>query len=160
MTDITQPIRDALAVLKAAPGVGRTSEWQALRTACEPHILDQVLARLDVAEANVRKANSQAEEFERKWHLQSEELETLQTRLDAETKAFQETCVISSIRGAQLDAAEKDAARYRWLRGQELHDPVIYIGVDGIDFKNRWALGAGDETKTDAAIDEFMKGKP
>jgi hypothetical protein len=53
-------------------------------------------------------------------------------------------------------ALELDAARYRFLRGQELNDPEIYVGVDSEQFKNRWALGAGDESKIDEAIDAAM----
>lgn len=65
------------------------------------------------------------------------------------------------MRVAELEAENSllrvDAARYRYLRGQKLDDPTIYIGVDSIDFPKRWALGAGDELKVDAAIDAAMK---
>ena len=154
MTDITQPIRNALVEIIAADS-GREmmqARYEFDKT-CTPAAMIALLARLDAAEGAYVEAV-------RLHNLTLDELRDTAASLDAETKAFQETCVISSIRGAQHDAAEIDAARYRWLRGQELHDPAIYIGVDGIDFKNRWALGAGDETKTDAAIDAAMKGKP
>jgi len=121
MTDVTQPIRDALAAFEAADGYREDKE-----AVCNFH---DALTRTTVI--------------------------ALLARLDAAESAY-----IESVRLHNLTLDELDAARYRWLRGQKLHHPVIYIGVAGIDFKNRWALGAGDETKIDAAIDAAMKGKP
>jgi len=52
-------------------------------------------ARVADLEAMLKKANSQAEHFEREWYLLGDALESLQSK---------------------LAEAGKDAARYRWLR--------------------------------------------
>jgi len=56
---------------------------------------------------------------------------------------------------ARLDAAEKDAARYRWLRHGDNDEDIIAYADDADKFS--W-LPRNKEL--DAAIDAAMKGKP
>lgn len=42
----------------------------------------------------------------------------------------------------RLEAAERDAERYRWLRARPLSgDDAIWIGCDDVRIKGRWGLG-------------------
>jgi len=56
----------------------------------------------------------------------------------------------------RLDAAEKDAARYRWVREAESEAARIMVYQAGID---EWLAWATPEDADDA-IDAAMKGKP
>jgi len=56
---------------------------------------------------------------------------------------------------ARFDAAEKDAARYRWLRHGDNDEDIIAYADDADPFS--W-LPRNKEL--DAAIDEAMKGRP
>ncbi len=56
---------------------------------------------------------------------------------------------------AEVEALRADAERYRWLRGISEPDE-IYIAVDSVNYRNRWAL-MGEQA--DAAIDA-ARSKP
>ena len=51
--------------------------------------------------------------------------------------------------------AERDAARYRWLRSCTPSDENLFIGSDGMD---GWTMDKGDDL--DATIDEAIQARP
>ena len=91
-----------------------------------------------------------------------EEMGRMQKMLDRrERMALGVTCTEMIELITRLREAEKDAARYRWLRDRVC---MFYVSAEGCDSKDAYltVTGYGDDCSrevVDAAIDEQMKEK-
>lgn len=102
--------------------------------------------------ACLNKANDQAEHFEREWYLRGDRLEAAETEVLEQARLLGIGGEKELALMAKLEAAEKDAARYRYLRESNC---VTGKGV-GSSVKSGWFVNLSYES-LDAAIDAAMK---
>lgn len=86
------------------------------------HAAKREIERLTAA---LKKANDQAEHFERHWYLRGDEIADLRTMLGVECDSADMIARERDELRRQLAEAEQDARRYRWLRGDSCPDHSV-----------------------------------